>query len=53
LQKHIPSLFKGYLRLGVKICGEPIWDEEFGTIDFLILLNYHNMPEKYIRHFFK
>jgi L-ornithine Nalpha-acyltransferase len=53
LLKHIPSLFKGYLRLGVKICGEPIWDEEFGTIDFLILLNYHNMPEKYIRHFFK
>jgi len=53
LLEHIPALFKGYLRLGVKICGEPIWDEEFGTIDFLILLNYHNMPEKYIRHFFK
>ncbi len=53
LLKHIPSLFKGYLRLGVKICGVPIWDKEFGTIDFLILLNYHNMPEKYIKHFFK
>lgn len=53
LLKHLPALFKGYLRLGVKICGEPIWDKEFGSIDFLILLNYHNMPEKYIRHFFK
>jgi len=53
LLKHIPSLFKGYLRLGVKICGVPIWDKEFGTIDFLILLNYHAMPEKYYKHFFK
>ena len=53
LLKNIPSLFKGYLRLGVKICGVPIWDKEFGTIDFLILLNYHSMPEKYLKHFFK
>jgi putative hemolysin len=53
LLKYIPSLFKGYLRLGVKICGVPIWDKEFCSIDFLILLNYHNMPEKYIKHFFK
>lgn len=53
LLKHIPSLFKGYLRLGVKICGVPIWDKEFGSIDFLILLNYHTMPEKYYKHFFK
>ncbi|MBU8901570.1 MAG: GNAT family N-acetyltransferase [Victivallales bacterium] len=53
LLKHIPSLFKGYLRLGVKICGVPIWDKEFGTIDFLILLNYQTMPEKYLKHFFK
>ena len=53
LLEHIPSLFKGYLRLGVKICGVPIWDKEFGTIDFLILLNYRSMPEKYYRHFFK
>ena len=53
LLKHIPSLFKGYLRLGVKICGVPIWDNEFGTIDFLILLNYRTMPEKYYKHFFK
>jgi L-ornithine Nalpha-acyltransferase len=53
LLEYIPSLFKGYLRLGVKICGVPIWDKEFGTIDFLILLNYHAMPEKYYKHFFK
>jgi putative hemolysin len=53
LLKHIPSLFKGYLRLGVKVCGVPIWDSEFGTIDFLILLNYQKMPDKYLKHFFK
>ena len=53
LLKYIPSLFKGYLRLGVKVCGVPIWDKEFGSIDFLILLNYRTMPKKYYKHFFK
>ena len=53
LLEYIPSLFKGYLRLGVKICGVPIWDKEFGSIDFLILLNYRTMTKKYYKHFFK
>ena len=53
LLKNIPPLFKGYLRLGVGICGAPVLDEEFGSIDFLILLDYKYLPEKYVRHFFK
>ncbi|MDD5728209.1 MAG: GNAT family N-acetyltransferase [Victivallales bacterium] len=53
LLKYIPPLFKGYLRLGVTICGEPLLDREFGSIDFLILLDYHKLPEKYVKHFFK
>lgn len=47
----IPPLFKGYLRLGAKICGEPVFDHEFGTIDFLILLDVSGLPERYIKHF--
>lgn len=52
LLRSIPPLFKGYIRLGVGICGEPAWDQEFKTIDFLIFLDHRKMPEKYARHFF-
>lgn len=51
LEKEIPPLFKGYLRLGTKICGPPAFDFEFGTTDFLILLDVNAMPERYQRHF--
>ncbi len=47
----IPPLFKGYLRLGTKICGPPALDYEFKTIDFLILLDTFGVPERYSRHF--
>jgi putative hemolysin len=51
LQRHIPPLFKGYLRIGAKICGEPAIDREFGTIDFLILVDTSQLPARYRRHF--
>jgi putative hemolysin len=51
VMRSIPPLFKGYLRLGAKICGEPALDEEFGSIDFLILLDTRTLPERYNRHF--
>lgn len=47
----IPPLFKGYLRLGAKICGEPLFDPLFGTIDFFIVLDVAKLPERYTRHF--
>ena len=47
----IPPLFKGYLRLGAKICGEPARDDEFGTIDFFIILNLNEIPQRYYKHF--
>ncbi len=46
-----PPLFKGYLRLGAKICGEPAWDKEFNTADFVMLLNLADMNPRYARHF--
>jgi len=51
LVRTLPPLFKGYLRLGAKICGVPAHDREFGTIDFLILLDMREIPERYARRF--
>lgn len=51
LKRYIPPLFRGYLRVGSNICGEPAFDHEFGTIDFLILVERKNVPERYMRHF--
>ena len=50
-KKNIPALLKGYLYLGGKICGEPAYDHEFGTIDYLILVDFRKIPEKYLNHF--
>ncbi|MBN1527007.1 MAG: GNAT family N-acetyltransferase [Candidatus Omnitrophica bacterium] len=51
LKKNIPPVFKGYLRLGGVICGEPALDRDFGTIDFFILVDMDSVPERYKRHF--
>ena len=47
----LPPLFKGYLRLGTKVCGEPLYDPVFKTIDFLILLDSKTVPDRYARHY--
>jgi putative hemolysin len=39
----IPKLIKTYIAVGAKICGTPAWDREFGTIDFLTLLDLAHM----------
>jgi putative hemolysin len=35
----IPGLLAAYLALGAKICAPPVLDREFGTIDFLTVLD--------------
>lgn len=35
----VPKLLKTYIAVGARICGAPAWDREFGTIDFLTLLD--------------
>jgi putative hemolysin len=35
----IPRLLKTYLAIGARIAAPPAWDREFGTIDFLTLLD--------------
>lgn len=47
----LPPLIKGYLRLGAKVCGEPAWDPDFNTADFLIWLALDQLHPRYARHF--
>ena len=35
----LPKLFRTYLRLGAKVISEPAIDREFGTVDFLVLMD--------------
>jgi putative hemolysin len=35
----VPRLLKTYLAIGARIAAPPAWDREFGTIDFLTLLD--------------
>ncbi len=45
---NLPSLIKGYLRLGAVVCGPPALDREFGTADFLLLLDMHKLSAEYL-----
>lgn len=47
----LPSLFNMYLRIGAKLCGPPMIDREFGTIDFFVVFDVTQMNEKYKRLF--
>lgn len=47
----LPSLFNMYLRIGSKVCGPPMIDREFGTIDFFVVFDVTKMNEKYRRMF--
>lgn len=38
-QVKVPKLLKTYLAIGARICSAPAWDREFGTIDFLTLMD--------------
>ena len=35
----VPKLLRTYIAVGARICAAPAWDREFGTIDFLTLLD--------------
>jgi putative hemolysin len=45
----LPSLIKGYLRIGARVCGPPALDAEFGTADFFLLLDFGNLKEEYLK----
>nr|WP_306269658.1 GNAT family N-acyltransferase [Pararhizobium sp. IMCC3301] len=49
--RNLPSLIKGYLRVGAKIGDGAVLDFQFGTTDVLIILPVSEIDERYIRHY--
>ncbi len=45
----LPSLIKGYLRVGAFLCGPPALDQEFGTADLFLLLDVSKISSDYLR----
>jgi len=43
-EPEVPKLLRAYLGMGAKICGVPAIDRQFGTIDFLTLLDLEALP---------
>lgn len=44
-ESRVPKLLRAYLTVGAQICGPPALDAEFGTIDFLTLLDLARIPK--------
>lgn len=51
IEKNLPSLVKGYLKMGAHVCGEPAWDKQFNTADFFMLLDVKKMDEVFKEKF--
>ena len=49
--RDLPPLIKGYLRLGCYIGDGAVIDEQFNTIDVLIVLPVSAISERYFAHF--
>lgn len=47
------KLLRAYLAIGARICGPPGLDRDFGTIDFLTLLDLHSLPAIVRAHFLR
>jgi putative hemolysin len=48
----LPKLFFTYLRIGAKICGEPVVDRHFKTIDFFVIFDSMTIEPRYYQMFF-
>ncbi len=47
-----PPLFRMYVRYGARICGGPALDREFGTTDFLVMLELDRLDRRSFDLFF-
>jgi putative hemolysin len=48
----LPLLFRTYLRYGAKVCGPPVIDRQFGTIDFFVLMDVQTLaPDVFDEYF--
>jgi putative hemolysin len=52
LFRKLPALVKGYLRVGVKVCGFPAVNRDLNSIVLFILLDTERMSHLYKQHFF-
>lgn len=48
----LPRLFGTYLRIGAKICGAPVLDRHFKTIDFFVIFDVKAIDQRYYKMFF-
>lgn len=51
LPVELPMLFNMYLKIGARVCGEPIIDYDFGTIDFFVIFDLDELNPKYRQMF--
>lgn len=51
LPVELPMLFNMYLKIGARVCGKPIVDYDFGTIDFFVIFDLHELNPKYRQMF--
>lgn len=49
----LPPLFQSYLNLGAEVCGPPALDDEFGTVDFFVLLDLERLAPRTRQVFFR
>lgn len=47
----VPRLMVAYLAAGARVCGEPAIDREFGTIDFLTVLDIEKLSSRFVRKY--
>lgn len=47
----LTHLFEMYLKLGAKVCGPPMHDARFGSVDFFVLFDLEQMSDRYRRIF--
>lgn len=47
----LPPLIKGYLRVGARVGEHAVIDEQFGTIDVLIILPIENIRPRYLNYY--
>jgi putative hemolysin len=49
--RSLPPLFRGYLRMGAKVCGPPAYDRQFGTTDFFVIAKIREIMGRFSRRF--
>jgi putative hemolysin len=47
----LPTLIKGYMKLGAKFSAEPAIDHEFGTTDILVILPVADLNPRYVNYY--